>query len=594
MPPPTQLAPRIYLKFNGTDASEQVTDAIVSVEVDDSLTLPDMFAIHLRDPNLQWIDADTFSIGTPVEVSSRNGNAEVTLLKGEITAIEPRMNSTLGPTVLVRGYDKAHRLNRDRKTQSFLQMTDSDIASRVAQGASLQAQTDSTQQVHDHVIQDNQTDWEFLASRAGRVGFRVYVVDSTLHFKQLPSSGSQATLEWAADLMEFNARLTSAHQVTEVAVQGWDPANQQQIVGRATQPNDTPQIGQNQQGPAVAQQAFGQAKEIVVNRPVVTQAEADAMAQAICDELGQGFVEADCVSLGNPAVKAGVLVRLNGLGNRFSGTYRVMHSLHRYDESGYKTEFTIGSPHTATISELLSDMTHTTPATWGPMLGVITNNSDPDDLGRVKVKLPCLKSDIESNWARLVAPGAGTTRGMQFIPEVNDEVMVAFEHGDINRPLVIGGLWSQNIALPKANSQCISGGNVNERIIQSRSGHVIILGDEQGSEKITIRDKTGKNEVVIDSAQNTMTVKCEQDITVEAKGKINVKSTTGDMAFEGNNMEIKARQNFKVQATGSCEIKSTSSCTVEGTAGLTLKNAAAQIALSGPTVNVNNGALEVM
>ncbi len=592
MPSPTQLAPRIYLKFNGNNASEQVTDAIISVEVDDSLTLPDMFAVHLRDPNLRWIDDDTFAVGTTVEISSRDGSSEVTLLKGEITAIEPRMNSTLGPTVLLRGYDKAHRLNRDRKTRSFLQMTDSDIASRIAQDASLRIQSDSTQQVHEHVIQDNQTDWEFLVSRARRVGFRVYVEDDTLHFKQLPSSGSQVTLEWAVDLLEFNARLTTAQQVSEVVVQGWDPANQQQIVGRATQPNDTPQIGQNQQGPAVAQQAFGQAREIIVDRPVVTQAEADALAQAICDELGQGFVEADCVSLGNPAVQAGALVTLQGLGTRFSGTYRVMHALHRYDATGYKTEFTLGSPHISTIGEILSTITGKEDG-WGPMLGVVTNNSDPDDLGRVKVKLPCLKSDIESTWARLVSPGAGATRGMQFIPEVNDEVLVLFEHGDINRPLVLGGLWSQNLNPPKPNSQCISGGNVNERIIQSRSGHVIILGDEQGKEMITIRDKTGKNEVIIDSAQNTMTVKCEKDITVEAKGKVNVKSAGGDIAFEGNNLEIKARQNFKVQATGSCEIKSTQSCTVEGTSGLTLKNAAAQIALSGPTVNVNNGALEV-
>lgn len=592
MPAPIQLAPRIYLKFNGTDASEAVADAIVSVEVDDSLTLPDMFAIHLRDPNIRLIDDDTFSIGTSVEIASRNGNSEVTLLKGEITAIEPRMNSTLGPTVLLRGYDKAHRLNRDRKTRSFVQMTDGDIAGRIAQDAGLRAQSDSTQQVHEHVIQDNQTDWEFLVSRARRVGFRVYVEDDTLHFKQLPSSGSQVTLEWAADLLEFNARLTTALQVSEVVVQGWDPANQQQIVGRATQPNDTPQIGQNQQGPAVAQQAFGQAREIIVDRPVVTQAEADSLAQAICDELGQGFVEAECVCLGNPAVQAGALVSLQGLGTRFSGTYRVMHALHRYDATGYRTEFTLGSPHISTIAEILSLMAPKGD-TWGPMLGVVTDNSDPDDLGRVKVKLPCLKNDIESTWARLVAAGAGATRGVQFLPEVNDEVLVLFEHGDINRPLVIGGLWSQNLGPPKPNSQCISGGHVNERIIQSRSGHVIILGDEQGKEMITIRDKTGKNEVIIDSAQNTVTVKCEKDITVEAKGKVNVKSTSGDMAFEGNNLEIKARQNFKVQATGSCEIKSTQSCTVEGTSGLTLKNAAAQIALSGPTVNVNNGALEV-
>jgi uncharacterized protein involved in type VI secretion and phage assembly len=158
----------------------------------------------------------------------------------------------------------------------------------------------------------------------------------------------------------------------------------------------------------------------------------------------------------------------------------------------------------------------------------------------------------------------------------------------------VGVLWSSTDKPPLPNNQATKDGKVNQRIIKSRSGHVIILDDTDGQEQIVIRDKTEKNEIVINSKDNTLTVKVDKDITVEAKGKINVKSTSDDLTFEGKNMTIKTQQNFSVQATGSCSIKSTQNCTVEGTAGLTIKNAAAKVALSGPTVNINNGALEVM
>lgn len=588
-----ELAPRLYLKFDGTEASEQITDAVISVEVDDSLTLPDMFAVHLRaGSDLALIDGNQFVLGMSVEISAgREAASEITLLKGEITAVEPRINREMGPTLVLRGYDKSHRLNRERKTQTFLNVTDSDIANKIAQDNGLSSDVDSTSEVHDYVQQDNKTDWEFIIQRAQRVGFRVLVSDDTLEFKQSAGTTDQTpTLDWADELLEFNARLSTARQVSEVIVQGWDPENQQQIVGRATQPNGTPQIGESQQGGEASQQAFGGSpREIIVNRPVSTQAEADLLAQSVCDEIGQGFIQAECVCIGNPQIQAGAMVTVQGIGDRFSGSYRVTHATHRYDASGYQTDFTLGGSHASTISELLSTMTGE--SSHCPVLGVVTNNDDPLAQGRVSVRIPSIADSVESTWARLVTIGGGNNRGIQWVPEVSDEVLVLFEHDDINRPLVVGGLWSDQNAIP--NNASVSDGAVDERIIQSRSGHVITLDDTDGSEKITIKDMTGNNKIEIDSASNTMTINTDDQVTIEASGNISVKSTGGNLSFEGNKMEIKTSGDFKVDATGSCDIKSNGNCTVEGTAGLTIKNAAAQIAMSGPTVNVNNGALEV-
>ena len=203
-----------------------------------------------------------------------------------------------------------------------------------------------------------------------------------------------------------------------------------------------------------------------------------------------------------------------------------------------------------------------------------TCNKDPDKLGRVKVKFPWLSEQEESNWARVLSPTAGAGRGFYFLPEVNDEVLVAFEHGQVEFPYVLGALWNGKDKPPGNNDD----GKNNQRLIKSRSGHVIILDDTEGKEQIIIRDKTQKNEIVIDSKTNAMTIKVEQDLSIETKGKISLKSSGGDLAIECNNLNIQAKQN--------CEIKANAQVSVQANAGMALK------CMAG--VKINDGALEVM
>src|SRR5262245_31955279 len=110
----------------------------------------------------------------------------------------------------------------------------------------------------------------------------------------------------------------------------------------------------------------------------------------------------------------------------------------------------------------------------GVVSGIVTNNQDPDKRGRVKLKFPWLSDTDESWWARIVSPMAGKERGVYFLPEVNDEVLVAFEHGDPRFPLVIGALWNTEDKPPFTNDD----GKNNVRAIKSRSGHTITLGDK--------------------------------------------------------------------------------------------------------------------
>ena len=169
----------------------------------------------------------------------------------------------------------------------------------------------------------------------------------------------------------------------------------------------------------------------------------------------------------------------------------------------------------------------------GVVIGIVTNNQDPDGLGRVKVKFPWRGAADESYWARIATLMAGDQRGTYFLPEVGDELLVAFEAGDVGHPYVLGALWNGQEKPPESNSN----GNNDIRKIKSRSGHEIVLNDEQskesvliktkaghaitlddssGAEKIEIKDKTGANSITIDSAQNAISIQCSMQLNIRA------------------------------------------------------------------------------
>jgi len=537
MPEEAALIAQFYIKINGAEAPQGVMDNLISIEVDDSLNLPDMFTIQLRDPNLEWTDSDTLGIGKEVEISVQGESSRAKLIVGEITACETGFKHGAGATMVARGYDQSHHLNRGRQAKSFVQVTDSDIATRIARESGLKAETDSTSEVHEYVLQDNQTNLEFLESRAKRIGFRVLVEEGTLYFKRIPEEGTEVpVLEWGVNLSEFNARLTTSKQASEVEVRGWDPQAKREIVGRANRAQDMPEVGERRQGGQVAEAAFSTAgKEIVVNRVVSTQAEADALAQSLCEEMGGDFIQAEGVCGGNPAVCAGAMVEFKGLSERFQGRYRITHALHHYDAKGYTTRFTISGRHANTLAELVSRQSGGS-GSHSVVVGIVTNNQDPNEMGRVKVKFPWLAEGTESHWARIASPMAGQNRGMVFLPEVNDEVLVAFEHGDLNRPYVLGGLWNGVDKPPEGNKD----GKNNIRKICSRSGHEIIfddnstarkenieihtkaghrilLDDSAGQEKIEIKDSTGKNVIKMDSVQNSITLSSAMKLDIDAQ-----------------------------------------------------------------------------
>lgn len=560
---PVQEKPvnHFLIRVDGELVPTQLMDDLIDVVVDSNLHLPDLFMIRVHDESLEWIDRGPFSLGASVEIGvvPQDGGEEQELIKGEITALEPDFAEGTHAALTVRGYDRAHRLHRGTHSRAFTQVTDSDLASRIAQEVGLRADVESTSQVYEHVIQYNQTHMAFLRSRARRIGYEVYVRDRTLHFKKPNNqpSGTPLELEWGDQLKTFRPRLTLIEQVDEVTVKGWDAKNKAEIMGSANRSTATPEIGEPQSGTEAASEAFGAGQRIVVNWPVSSQAEADAVAQSLYDEICGSFIEAEGRCTGQPALKAGMMVQLNALGDKLSGKYFVTSATHIYSAQGeYITEFKVHGRRPDTLRRLLVDESGETPG--NVVTAIVTNNKDDDDQGRVKLKYPWLSDDVESGWARVLGTGAGDERGFYCLPEVNDEVLVTFEHGDINRPLVIGSLWN-GVDKPAVSIQeAVKDGKVHTRAFKTRQGHALTFVDDSGA---LVRLETASGHALLLDDENTLVeLKTQGGITLT----LNDQDGSVTLNCQGN-LKIEAQQAITIQAGSNLEISANGNVAIKGT-----------------------------
>src|SRR5690606_22739246 len=195
----------------------------------------------------------------------------------------------------------------------------------------------------------------------------------------------------------------------------------------------------------------------------------------------------------------------------------------------------------------------------GVYLGIVTSNTESgqDSRYRVKLRFPWLPDGDESYWARILVPMAGGSRGTYFLPEIDDQVLVVFEHGDVSRPIVIGGLWSDAQKPPQRNED----GKNNIKVIKSRTGHRLIFDDTEGSERLIVVDSTGKNKVVLDSAGDALTIESAGDIELRApSGAVKVHGQTvkmtagGQLGGTGADVQVSASA-MNVAASGLRELK---------------------------------------
>jgi uncharacterized protein involved in type VI secretion and phage assembly len=283
----------------------------------------------------------------------------------------------------------------------------------------------------------------------------------------------------------------------------------------------------------------------VSEKIVTSQAEAAALAQSTLDRVANAWLEAEGRAMGNPAIRAGTKVQITGVGARFGGDYLVTKSTHVIrGGAGYETTFEISGRSRRTLIDLLTPATEHAYA-GSLVIGVVTNNDDPEKMGRVRVKFPGLSEQQEGWWARVASPSATGKRGMMMMPLIDDEVVVGFEHGDPRRPFVLGSLWN---GTGKPDALAAEGGGKPDGSFNLRSDKKIAIS-------------SGGDLAIASEAK--LDAKATSDFSLKTDGKLGVTANGSEITITCGGGSIAVKQD------GSITIKGTQ-ITVDASAKLAL------------------------
>jgi hypothetical protein len=426
-------------------------------------------------------------------------------------------------------------------------------------------------------------------------------------------------LTFGENLIWIRPRVSSGGLVAETEVRVWDPSavsvvsSKQGVKSKTADVDDTPAALANAHGgllpglPAISipgLPSFGPVSNnayLIAGWPLAqgsaAQSAADAVAKGMAEHAASTFAEAEGVAVASPWLKAGEKVTLDNLSDRFDGDWYVTVARHEFDEQdGYQTRFEISGRHDRSLHGLavgsLSDR-RARGLIDGLVPGIVTNNCDDEKYRRVKVSLPWLAPDFETDWARVVMPGLGVNYGLVAIPEVGDEVLVGFELGDPRRAYVLGGLWNGNTKLELGGDPVKKGalgGMIVKRGSVSRLGHKILV-DDDGDGKvppsksgITIGTKDDKIMIQYDEVNKKITILCDSSAppaAIEIKQNGANGSITIEQAGANGTLTLKSGGNVNVEAAAPGKL------TLKGGMGVAIDGGGGMVELKGTQVKLN-------
>jgi phage protein D len=343
-----KTSPERRILINGAALPAELDADVLAVTVGQYIEGGDRFevvvnALGSEDRQLRWIDTDHTQPGNQVAIELGFTGQLERVLVGEITALRVSYSSDQAAQLHIQGFDRLHRLRRGRRTRAYHEVKDSQVAEQIAADLGLEPEVTDSIIVHPYLLQNSMPDIDFLLQRARRIRYEVVVSDRTLGFRPAANHLAQAvTLEYMRDLKWFNVRLSTARQVSEVAVRAWSRGSKEAILGRARVGAETTLMNGAESGPRLAESAFGASADAIVDTPLETQSEADQIAEAMYNEMALELITGEGETAGEPTLRAGATIELRGLGERFSGLYYVVKAEHRFaPDIGYITRFDV-------------------------------------------------------------------------------------------------------------------------------------------------------------------------------------------------------------------------------------------------------------
>jgi len=585
------LSPKVTVAGSTLATSWQA--AMLEIRIERALNVPGRVTLRFSDPGYALLQSGTVKLTTTLQVTGPGGSS--TIFQGIVTGVGAEQREGEQPELVVVGHDKSYTLGLTSRVKTWSQTSVSTILTAVisASGLGTTIGSSASSTTPDYILQVD-TDLGMLGELARRLGADWWVDGSTLYVgkpNELTSSRKSVSLTLGDGLLSFSARALPAPK--SVSVSGWDTVQQQTVTGQATSASSGVMPSST-----LASLASGAASFVTAALGARSATEASTLSQAIFDLRASAAVEATGTAAGNATMAPGGTVTVAGAGP-LSGTYPVTAVEHVWrPRRGFVTRFRSGDRRPEGLGDggrgSRAGMTGSIVGHFGVTAGVVTNIKDPTTHGRVKVRFPGMSSTQESAWARVVSPGGGTARGNVFLPEVDDEVLVAFEDGDTRTPVVIGGLFGSKLTIPKVT---VTTGKVQKRELVSRLGHTVRMLDGTSTDKkaIELALADGANSVHLGSDKTTITVKSGNEFTITAGSTtITVAANTGAVTVKAQTVTIQATGQLKLTAP-KIAITSSGTLTLSGQGMVKVTGASVQVSsqavvtISGTPVSINGG-----
>lgn len=414
--------PQINVEIDGAALAPGDRAALVEVRVQQRVSLPTLCEVTFLAAN-GLADAGA-EPGADLRVSFEE--SEVPLFVGQITAVEHLYEPSAERKLRLRGYDKLHLLRKRQSVRAFVQMTLRDLIEELVRDLSLAIETAENSALRERIIQFEQTDFELITELAERNGLYFTLRENTLHIFTLEGSGETIDLRLGQNLLEARVAINAEQICRSVSATGWNALRAETFAASA----ESVRNGRNV-GAGVADASFGDRFERVLSDENITdEIEATALAQAELDRRGAQEVSFWGAADGDPKLRPGATIKVEGLAPDLNGSYVLTSVNHTIDTvKGF-------------ISEISTVLPKPVPRPRQSLatLGIVTGLADPEGFGRVRVKLPNY-NDVETDWMQVLSAGAGLGKGLIALPDIDDTVLVFFPRGELTQGIVLGGLY---------------------------------------------------------------------------------------------------------------------------------------------------------
>ncbi|WP_299410790.1 type VI secretion system tip protein VgrG [uncultured Roseobacter sp.] len=521
------------------------------------------------------IDSTGFDLGKEIEISAYYGSGTPgEIFKGVIYGKRMRIRNPHPPRMILTCRDKAAALNVIEKTAQFMAQKDSDAMSQIISDAGLTADVSATSTSARDQLQNNTTDWDFLRALADRNGFILLAEAGTVTAKEPDDSGSAVlTLTLGVDIIDFDVAADTGHLLGAASGTSWDDSAQE-TVSKDGDALPTQNWG-NLTSTALADVIGAQEHHFAVP-DIIDAADIGVMASARTLRSSLSALQGRCSFIGSALPLPDTVLELTGVGDRFGGKAYVSAVENTIEDGEWRTEVTLGLPGDwrSDTSDLGgADAAGLTTPIHGLQIGkVVKITEDPDSRLRVQINLPMFGEKDTLVWARYAAPYSTADAGIQFMPEVDDEVVVAFLNADPNAPVILGSLHNGSNAQPYAPDEpntykaIVSKSLIKIEFedakkiltLETPGGHSVVLDDE--AQTITITDSNGNS---MEMASAGITLDSPGDITLKATGNIALQAT-GDATVEGMNVSLTANTQLTASGNAGAELSASGQTVVKG------------------------------